>query len=275
MKQSVRILLDSLIDYAGLFPPAGLSMPVAVRNYDEYRRSEHAWALGRFIVPVARLEELDDASADEEQTGFLQLSVLAGDDIDADVRAIEGRHEIESIELKAADKKAIERAAKAIGGAWMTYVEVSDLALLDTIRKRGMRAKIRTGGVTPDAIPEPEHVGAFIRACVDRKLAFKATAGLHHPLRCQRALTYENDAPLATMHGFINLLMATALPRLATEILAETDVASFDFGHGGAAWRGERVTVEKLMSVRRDFVTSFGSCSFTEPIDELKELDWL
>lgn len=275
MKQSVRILLDSLIDYAGLFPPAGLSMPVAVRNYDEYRRSEHAWALGRFIVPVSRLEELDDASADEEQTGFLQLSVLAGDDIDADVKAIEGRHEIEAIELKAADKKDVERAAKAIGGAWTTYVEVSDLSLLDTIRKRGLRAKLRTGGVTIDAIPEPEHVAAFIRACIDRKLAFKATAGLHHPLRCQRALTYENDAPQATMHGFVNLLMATALPQFAIEILGETDVAAFDFGHGGAAWRGERVTVEKLMALRRNLVTSFGSCSFTEPIEELKELDWL
>jgi hypothetical protein len=275
VKQSIRILLDSLIDYAGLFPPAGLPMNDAVRNYDEYRRSEHAWALGRFIVPVSRLEELDDASADEEQTGFLQLSVLTGNDIDADVRAIEGRHEIEAIEMKASEKKEIDRAAKAIGGAWTTYIEVTDLALLDTIRKRGMRAKLRTGGVTPDAIPESEHVAAFIRACIDRKLPFKATAGLHHPLRCQRALTYEKDAPHATMHGFVNLLMATALPRFAPEILGETDVQAFDFGHGGAAWRGERVTVEKLSSVRRDLVTSFGSCSFTEPVDELKELDWL
>jgi hypothetical protein len=275
VKQSVRILLDSLIDYAGLFPPASLSMPVAVRNYDEYRRSEHAWVLGRFIVPVSRLEELDDAAADEEQTGFLQLSVLAGSDIDEDVRAIEGRHEIEAIEMKASTKSEIDRAAKAIGGAWTTYVEVTDLALLDTIRKRGMRAKVRTGGVTADAIPEPEHVAAFIRACVDRKLAFKATAGLHHPLRCQRALTYDDDAPQATMHGFMNMLLATALPRLAADILNETEITAFDFGHGGVSWRGERVTIDKLTSVRRDLLTSFGSCSFTEPVAELKELEWL
>jgi hypothetical protein len=275
VKQSIRILLDSLIDYAGLFPPAGLTMPDAVRNYDEYRRSEHAWALGRYIVPASRLEELDDAAADEEQSGFLQLSVLASDDIDADVRAIEGRHEIESIEMKAATKKEIDRAAKAIGGSWVTYVEVTDLTLLDTIRKRGMRAKLRTGGVTPDAIPTPEHVAEFVRACVDRKLGFKATAGLHHPIRSQRALTYEPDAPHWTMHGFINLLMATALPRFALEILNEADPAAFDFGHGGAAWRGERVVVEKLAALRRDLLTSFGSCSFVEPIDELKELEWL
>lgn len=275
MKQSVRILLDSLIDYAGLFPPAGLSMPHAVRNYDEYRRSDHAWALGRFIVPVARLEELDAASADEEQSGFLQLSVLAGDDIDADVRAVQGRHEIEAIEVKASTKAAVEKIAKAAAGAWSIYVETTDLALLDVIRKRGLRAKIRTGGITPDAIPEPERVAEFVRACAERKLAFKATAGLHHPLRCTKALTYEPDAPQAMMHGFLNLLMATALPKFATEILTDADPESFDFGHGGASWRGERVTVEKLASIRRESLTSFGSCSFTEPIDEMKEHGWL
>ena len=55
----LRILLRGLIDYAGLFPPASLDMADAVRNYAAYREGEHAWALGRFVVPAARLEEFE------------------------------------------------------------------------------------------------------------------------------------------------------------------------------------------------------------------------
>lgn len=275
VKQSVRILLDSFIDYAGLFPPASVSMPDALRNFDDYRRGSEAWALGRFIVPASRLDELDAASEDESQAGFLQLSVLIGDDVDADVRSIEGRHEIEAVELKASTKQEVERAAKAIGGAWIAYVEITDLKLLDTIQKRGMRAKIRAGGTTADAFPDIPSVAAFLRECAKRGLAFKATAGLHHPLRCVKPLTYEQDSAHTTMHGFINLLMATAIPEHAEAILGETDPQAFDFGHNSAAWRKQKVTVAALQKLRRNLATSVGSCSFTEPVADMKELGWL
>jgi hypothetical protein len=57
-------LLRDLIDYAGLFPPASLDMAAAVANYDSYSRSEWNWILGRFIVPVARLGEFEEALPD-------------------------------------------------------------------------------------------------------------------------------------------------------------------------------------------------------------------
>ncbi len=59
MTEALRALLAGAIDYAGLFPPAGLDMPEAARNYANYRSGPHAWALGRFIVPSARLNEVD------------------------------------------------------------------------------------------------------------------------------------------------------------------------------------------------------------------------
>ena len=59
VKHSLHILLNSLIDYAGLFPPSGLDMAKAVANYAGYRQSPHCWALGRFIVPSARLQEFE------------------------------------------------------------------------------------------------------------------------------------------------------------------------------------------------------------------------
>jgi len=55
---ALRELMTGLIDYAGLFPPAALEMDAAVRNYEAYLRGPDAWALGRFVVPAARLEDL-------------------------------------------------------------------------------------------------------------------------------------------------------------------------------------------------------------------------
>ena len=54
---SVKSLLGGSIDYAGLFPPAALSMPEAVINYATYRTSNYNWLLGRFVVTSSRLAE--------------------------------------------------------------------------------------------------------------------------------------------------------------------------------------------------------------------------
>src|SRR5664279_1177222 len=61
MSEALRTLLAGLIDYAGMFPPAGFDMADAARNYAAYRTGTHAWALGRFILPAARLDEADPA----------------------------------------------------------------------------------------------------------------------------------------------------------------------------------------------------------------------
>src|SRR5215475_2589907 len=94
MNHSLRDLLSGLIDYAGLFPPAALDMPTASRQYAEYRESEYRWALGRFVVPVARLDEFEKAAEDIlpdggwEGSEFWKLSALAGGDLSADVSRI-------------------------------------------------------------------------------------------------------------------------------------------------------------------------------------------
>lgn len=62
MNKPLRFLLENLIDYAGLFPPAELPMAEAVKNFAAYRQSEHSWMLGKFIVPASRLEEFEQAA---------------------------------------------------------------------------------------------------------------------------------------------------------------------------------------------------------------------
>ncbi len=226
----MRALLEGVVDYAGLFPPAGLGMADAVRNYAEYRRGAARWMLGRFIVPVRRLDELAHAAEPHlprrPSDDAWPLSALAGDDLASDVRAI-GEFNcshaaaaapaavVDTVELRAAAVGQIEEAARVMP-EWLTgYVEVplepDPAPLIDAIGHAGLRAKARTGGVTPDAIPASALVARFLAACVRRRVPFKATAGLHHPVRAEHPLTYDADAPRALMHGYLNLFVAAML----------------------------------------------------------------
>ncbi|HEX3582953.1 MAG TPA: hypothetical protein VH087_14390, partial [Thermoanaerobaculia bacterium] len=188
LARSAKALLSGLIDYAGLFPPAALSMDEAVRNYARYREGEHAWILGKFVVPEARAHEVPDEFP-KSVLGVDEMKAENGDDIRRTGFSPSGRAE-----------------------ARPTFIEITDVGLIPELAKHGLSAKIRTGGVTPDAIPHPDRIATFIRVCAMNAVPFKATAGLHHPLRCVRALTYEPNAPRATMHGFVNVFMAAAFP---------------------------------------------------------------
>lgn len=294
---SARLLLEGLVDYAGLFPPARLDMAPAVRQYAEHLRSDAAWMLGRFIVPAARLQEFEDAAAAllprDTDTAPWAISVLGGTDPAEDAervwafnerhahRAI-GRAVIDTMELRADDASAAERVARSVPAAVTAYVEIpvaedaSDL--IGVLRGVGARAKARLGGVTADAFPPPAAVARFIRACADAGVPFKATAGLHHPLRGDYRLTYDADSPTGTMYGFLNVFLAAALAAQGLDlaelerILTESDPAALQFDGLGVSWRGRRLDLDDLRHLRARAAVAFGSCSFSEPVAELRAL---
>ena len=247
LARSLQTLLARLIDYAGLFPPAALPMEQAIDNYRRYRDGEYAWMLGRFVVPAARAAEVPSDVA---------VSVIGVD------------------EVKASTEEDIHRIGNEAGERTV-YVEVTDVDLLEHIALHNLRAKIRTGGVTTDAFPSSNDIADFMRRCARHGIAFKATAGLHHPVRCVRPLTYEPAAPHGTMHGFVNVFMAAALLPRAEAILEDDDPSAFQFDDDTASWRGHAVLTDDLARLRNEFAISFGSCSFEEPINDLKELGWL
>jgi hypothetical protein len=152
---------------------------------------------------------------------------------------------------------------------------------LDAIASHRRLAKIRTGGLTPDAFPSSSALSHFLRACVDRSVGCKATAGLHHALTGEHPLTYEADSPSGPMFGFLNVALAAALLRAGAEdddlarLLAESSPAAFQFDDEGVAWRGRRVSTDDISATRREFFLAFGSCSFAEPVDDLKRLQIL
>lgn len=289
--KTLHALLHTIVDYAGLFPPASLSMTDAVRNYSEYRSDMHSWMLGRFVVPVSRLDELAEAARDVADLGHWKLSALVGEDFAADAARIvefnrRGRAiQVDAAEVKAASADTVARAALALPRDVKTYVEVplgGDVrVLIASIAGNKLRAKIRTGGVVPEAVPPVEEVAQFLRECYALGVAFKATAGLHHPLRAERALTYAPDSPRAPMHGFLNVFLTAAfqyngLTRSdAVELLSLPSLDGVFLRDQIIEWKDYYVTLQEISTVRRRSAIAFGSCSFREPVDDLNELGLL
>lgn len=303
-----RVLLEGLIDYAGLFPPAALNMPPAVRHYAHYRASGAGWMLGRFVCPANALE-LFSQSADPllpRDAGAIpwRLSVTGSGDVAADLAAIKAFNErhrvcfdecgalVDAYEAKVATTSDIDALHTAVPVDLMTYVEVpvaQASTLLPHVAARGRRAKIRMGGVVADAFPAAEAVVHFLQTCVDCSITAKATAGLHHPLRGAYRLTYADDAPSGRMYGFVNLWLAAALvlagdaeghtASLAAQLLGESNARAFQVDESRILWHAPShdVVIDRalLQRTRETLLVSFGSCSFTEPTDEFRALGWL
>jgi hypothetical protein len=217
-----RILLERLIDHAPMFPPARLPLPEALEDHRAARASDESWMLARFVCPASTLDELPE--------GLSLSAVVDGVPDSPDVA--------EAFEVRAADADAI-RAFPRLDAE--IYFEITDPRLIDAIRERGAAAKIRCGGGT---VPSISELGALIRACREADVPFKATAGLHHPVR------------RGGEHGFLNLLAAAASDDVEAMLESEDP--------------------EELLAVdarsAREALRSIGSCSFWEPVEGLKAL---
>lgn len=316
--RAASLLLDSILDYAGLFPPAKLPMQAAVEAYARDKAGPDAWMLGRFVCPASRLEEFSKAASallpgTFATSGYREhaagrggdpwaLSVLADSVTDADpagglrkdldrIAAFNTRHAHEELGLAVAD--AIEIRPPTPDLVDEVWDEIPDdlfpffeipahgdaRGFITALPGHGAAAKIRTGGVTPDAFPTPERVALFLDACRLADIPFKATAGLHHALRGEYALTYEKNAPRGAMFGFLNVFVAAVMtharrvevPALI-DCLTETDARAFTFTDDGLSWRRQTVDATQLARAREMFSVSFGSCSFDEPAAELRSL---
>jgi hypothetical protein len=289
---ALRTLLNGVIDYAGLFPPASLSMNDAVRNYAHYLQSLDQWSLARFIVPVSRLEEFTAAVHSlppDFRNQTWQLSALVGARVEDDLKLIADFNQrfsraprsllIDAIELKVARVDEIQTLKLPL--SLTSYIEIpiaEDVkSFIVALKKKNYRAKVRTGGVVTDAIPSPQDLARFIFLCAKHRVAFKATAGLHHAIRGLYPLTYAPDSPSGTMFGFLNVFLASAFAYSGlsesdlVKILSETDLKHLSFNEGGARWRTHSLGISMLEEIRTHFVLSFGSCSFEEPIEDLKK----
>jgi hypothetical protein len=293
---AIRTLLHGSIDYAGLFPPAELDMGTALENYARYASGPASWALGRFIVPAGRLAELEVGLRHITSNPVdrpWRLAALLGTSVAADVQLVDAfnrRHTdtraiIDTVEVKATSETSVWEITRLVPSSFQTYLEIpidrdpSDL--IAAIGHGRRRTKVRTGGVTQEAFPATRDLLRFLRETVRLGVPFKATAGLHHPLRAAYRLTYAEDSPSGTMFGFLNLMLAVAFLRSGMEeaevacVLEEGEADAFQADDAGMSWRNRRVDLKSLGEARRLGMVSFGSCSFTEPIADLESLHLL
>jgi hypothetical protein len=274
MTDARRELLGRLIDHAALFPPASLDMPAAIAADREARASEHAWMLDRFIVPASRLGELPSEAP--------RLSVVldGGEgDLETVAEAARAGREVELIEGRIdpswiPDTQALVREKLPQARAFWELAPGRGLrGAVAAVREAQAGAKIRCGGVTADAFPPVEAVAAFVTACRDAGVPFKATAGLHHPVR------HVQPSTGFPMHGFLNLLAAAVFAHadgLGEEelaaILAEEDAAAFSVGAAGLELHGRQAGAEAIAAARAELFVAYGSCSVDEPVDDLTAL---
>jgi hypothetical protein len=239
-----RTALGGLFDHAALFPPACLDVPDALAEDRRLRAGTEAWLVRRFVCPLTRLAELGDAP--------VPLSVVL--DGDPDERLEDPR--VEAVEVPPG------RSPDGLPPALEVYVErdLEALGWLESVAAAGKSAKVRCGGAS---IPSVGRLAAFVRRCRELGVLFKATAGLHHPVRGERE------------HGFLNLLAAAAFPGDEEGALAERNAGEFRLGAGGFSWRDRVAGATELERVRRELFSAVGSCSIREPVDDLRALGML
>jgi len=251
-----RALFERLIDHAALFPPASMSMPDAVEADRAARASGHAWMLDRFIVPASRLGELPPEMP--------RLSVVL-DGGEGDLEAVAATpHEVALVEARIdpawiPDTQALVREKlPGVRAFWELSPGRGLHGAVAAVREAGAGAKIRCGGTT---LPSVEEVAAFIVACREAGVPFKATAGLHHPIRS------------GDRHGFLNLLAAAVLADGDAEaIVGEEDPDAFALDGDGLAVHGHHADTAAIEAARSELFTAYGSCSFTEPVEDLMRL---
>ncbi len=297
-----RLLFEGIVDYAGLFPPASVSMKTAVRNYANYRGGGAAWMLGRFVCPA---NALDEFSAQAEvllprDAGAIpwRLSAIGSADAAADIAAIAAFNErhrvcfdevgavVDSYETRVTSVEEIASISARLPRELTTYFEfplAPDPKTYATAIARVNRcAKLRLGGLTPEAFPSSSDVIRAMAACIAAGVPTKATAGLHHPICGDYKLTYDEASPVGPMYGFVNVFLAAAylaaggLHDEAQRLLLEQNALTLEINDHSIAWRGAHGTHhfdrELLQRVRERVMTSFGSCSFNEPVDESRRL---
>ncbi len=289
MLKSVQTLLTSIVDYAGLFPPARLGLRQAMENYAQYGISADAWLLGWFVLPLSQLDEFKGLLP-EIPLKHWHLSLILPTEVEVAISRLQSckipEITIATLELPPLSPTQIEQVGLRLPADVETFFEIplgTDWQPYFAALKRvGAAAKVRMGGITVDAFPTAAELSCWIVSCAEAGVPFKATAGLHHPLPACHPVTYKSDRPSAAMQGFLNVAIASSLVYRqkitledTLEVLNQSSIEGFQFTEDSLSWHQYSLSLSDLEETRRQFFRSFGSCSFQEPIDDLRCLQLL
>ncbi|MGH9299020.1 MAG: hypothetical protein ACRDZT_03835 [Acidimicrobiales bacterium] len=261
-------LFADLVDDAGLFPPEELPMRAALERHQVDINRANGVLSGRFLCPAGSIGELLGQLGAEDQLDLALVTPLEEDTLrDAlESLAADGRVRLAGIEGPPAssDLSVLELVPADVPCSVEVPATGDWRAALSMLGGTAYRAKVRCGGARAELFPTADQLGAFVTECAARDLPFKATAGLHH------ALGHVDPATSFRHHGFLNLLLSACR---AVEGAPEEHVVAALCSTDAAALVAEAQAVREdhAKAARRLFV-SYGSCSTSEPVEDLASL---
>jgi hypothetical protein len=267
------------VDDAAIFPPRGLALGRALEEHREHLGEPYAPLLRAFVVSDGRLPELVELTAGSDVPLPVTVVVSGGaGSVEPAARWADGAASLDLVGLEVALRDPEDlpgnvrrvAAAGALGLDVPVYVEPPQpteelahgwLSALDEVAAADLRLKLRTGGTEPHLHPSPAALGAAIDAALDRELAFKCTAGLHHAVR------HTDPATGVTEHGFLNVLLATRAALDGADV-----VAVLEERDGGALLRLAGGSGAEALARTRRWFTSFGCCDACDVLEDLLDL---
>jgi len=263
-----------LVDDAAVFPPGDAPLPDAVAAHVAGRAEWWAELVGSFVVTDERIPEVDQplrlavvvtggagaiepalrlAARHGHEVGGVEIALRDLDDLPGNARRVAAAADASGIEP---ERVHVELPHVPDTGSW--------LRAADEVAQAGLRLKFRTGGLEAAAFPATHALARWIDAALDRETPFKCTAGLHH------AVAQEDAETGFGHHGFLNVMLATERAFDGTPV---DEVAAL-LGERDPDLLVSAAREEDLTRARRWF-TSFGSCSVSEPLDDLLTLGLL
>ena len=300
---SLRALLAQSIDYAGMFPPCNLGLEAAIKNHADYVRSDDVWMLNAFVLPVGQFDAAKQLFAQFDPQHPLRVSALGPKTENAvafrealaktaaAIRSLSA-HNVDLVSVNQLEMflpqdvgisqlREVRSITDTLSVCWEAPADRAEHTV-SLLAEHNSEAdapafgyKLRTGGLTADAFPTSAQIAKALVVPATHQVPIKFTAGLHHPIRQFR------DEVKTKMHGFLNVFGAAVLAaehkwdeKQTAAMLEDENAKSFLFDNEFFAWREWKIDIKRLKD-RRKFVTSFGSCSFDEPREDLRALNLL
>lgn len=278
---SVPEVWSGLVDDAAVFPPGDSPLDDAVAAFSTRRGEWYADLVGSFVVKDVDVPEVGAplplsivvTGGAGAIAGAARLASKAGNPVagieialrDLDDLAGNARRVVAAVDAARSEGLLVDETP--------TYVELphvgstaSWLAAADEVAAAELRLKFRTGGLEAEAFPHAHALARWIDAALDREAPFKCTAGLHNAVRHTGDDGFEHQ-------GFLNVLLAT---RLAFDGATTDDVvAVLEQRDAGPLLALFADLGEETVARTRRWFTSFGSCSVSEPLDDLLALGLL
>lgn len=283
-------LLESLFDYAGMFPPAQRDFEAALRESSSLSSTlRRPWLVASDIVlDTAHLAKLSSLNLSE--FGFSQPLSVCALVTEPQERMLTALHSLSAaclpIRVSSIETKIADGAAPETIRLWTEVATKFDALLalepdlsrpnwteqldscVEAISSVGNKVALKCRLTGPTGIGADRLAAAVSRGC-ELGIPFKVTGGLHHPIVDSSRHSY----PM----GFLNVAAAVMLKRSLKHALSETALveiltnASYDAfsWKNGLQFRRYCISLAQLIAAKRLAPFSIGSCSLHEPDEDL------